>query len=163
MTVLDILLFWRVGPFIPWPSPFHSPIWHITHARSLYSCPALATPWTVASQASLSIGFSRQEHWSGLPCPLPGYLPNPGIDPTSLISPAFTTSATWEAGQCLFPSWRYPILGFATQKGNLNDKKNLRGRLTYEKRCKYIQILCIKGRRLRRGRSKIYKTAIWIQ
>ena len=57
--------------------------------------------WTVAHQAPLSRGFSRQEYWSGLPCPPPGNLPNPGIEPTSLTSPAlagrfFTTSATWE-------------------------------------------------------------------
>ena len=48
------------------------------------------------------MGFSRQEYWSGLPCPPPGDLPNPGIEPVSLTSPAlagrfFTTSATWEA------------------------------------------------------------------
>ena len=118
------LNFCRIGPFILWPSPFHSPTWHIMHAMSLYSCPTLATPWTVANQALLSIVFSRQEHWSGLPCPPPGDLPNPGIEPTHLTS-AFTTAATWEAGQCLFPSWRHPIVGFATQKGNLNDKKIL--------------------------------------
>ena len=40
-----------------------------------------ATPWTVALQAPLSMGFSRQEYWSGLPCPPPGDLPNPGIQP----------------------------------------------------------------------------------
>ena len=40
-----------------------------------------ACPWTVAGQAPLSIGFSSQEHWSGLPFPSPGYLPNPGIKP----------------------------------------------------------------------------------
>ena len=61
-----------------------------------------ATLWTVAHQAPLSMGFSRQEYWSGLLCPLPGDLPNPGIEPTSLMSPVlagefFTTSATWEA------------------------------------------------------------------
>ena len=42
-----------------------------------------ATPWTVACQASLSMGFSRQEYWSGLPFPFPGDLPNPGIKPGS--------------------------------------------------------------------------------
>ena len=42
-----------------------------------------ATPWTVARQAPLSLGFSRQEHWSGLPCPSPGGLPDPGIEPRS--------------------------------------------------------------------------------
>ena len=61
-----------------------------------------ATLWTVALQAPLSMGFSWQEYWSGLPCPPPGDLPNPGIEPTSLMSPAlaggfFTTSTTWEA------------------------------------------------------------------
>ena len=40
-------------------------------------------PWTVAHQASLSMGFSRQEYSSGLPRPPPGYLPNPGIEPRS--------------------------------------------------------------------------------
>ena len=59
------------------------------------------TPWTIAHQAPLSMGFSRQEYWSGLPSPSPGNLPNPGIEPTSLMSPAlagrfFTTRATWE-------------------------------------------------------------------
>ena len=42
------------------------------------------TPWTVARQAPLSTGFSRQECWSGLPCPPPGDLPNPGMEPGSL-------------------------------------------------------------------------------
>ena len=60
------------------------------------------TPWTVACQAPLSMGVSRQEHWSGLPCPPPEDLPDPGTEPTSFMSPAltggfFTTNATWEA------------------------------------------------------------------
>ena len=41
------------------------------------------TPWTVAHQAPLSLGFSRQEHWSGLPFSPPGHLPDPGIEPSS--------------------------------------------------------------------------------
>ena len=67
-----------------------------------FSCVWLfVTLWTVAYQAPLSMGFSRQEYWSGLPCPSPGDLPNPGIEPTSLNSPAlagrfFTTRTTWE-------------------------------------------------------------------
>ena len=44
------------------------------------------TPWTAAHQAPLPMGFSRQEYWSGLPCPPPGDLPDPGIEPTSLTS-----------------------------------------------------------------------------
>ena len=60
------------------------------------------TPWTIAYQAPLSVGFSRQEYWSGLPCPPPGDLPNPGIEPTAFMSPSlvggfFTASTTWEA------------------------------------------------------------------
>ena len=59
------------------------------------------TPWTVAHQTPLSMGFSRQEHWSELPLPTAGHLPHPGIEPTSLASPAFasrffTTSTTCE-------------------------------------------------------------------
>ena len=61
-----------------------------------------ATPWTVAHWAPLSIGFSRQKYWSGLPWPSSGDLPDLGIKPVSLMSPAlagkfFTTSTTWEA------------------------------------------------------------------
>ena len=73
------------------------------YALSFFSCAQLsATSWTVAHQALLSLGFSRQEYWSGLPCPPPGDLPDPGIKPTSLMSTLlaggfFTTSATWEA------------------------------------------------------------------
>ena len=47
-----------------------------------------ATSWTVAHQAPLSVGFPMQEHWSGLPCPLPGDLPHPGIEPMSPVAPA---------------------------------------------------------------------------
>ena len=50
------------------------------------SCPTLCEPWTGAYQAPLSMGFSRQEHWSGLPFPPPGDLPNPGIEPMSPLS-----------------------------------------------------------------------------
>ena len=60
------------------------------------------TLWTIAHQTPLSMGFSRQEYWSGLLCPPPGDLPDSGVGPTSLMSPAlggefFTASATWEA------------------------------------------------------------------
>ena len=59
------------------------------------------TLWTIARQAPLSMGFSRQECWSGLPFPPLWDLPDPGIEPTSLGSPAlaggfFTSSASWE-------------------------------------------------------------------
>ena len=58
------------------------------------SCVLLfVTPWTVARQAPLLMGFSRQEYWSGLPFPSPGDLPNPGIKPVSpaLAGKFFTT------------------------------------------------------------------------
>ena len=71
------------------------------HAK-LFSVQLFVTLWTVAHQAPVSLEFSRQEYRSGLPCPPPGDLPDPGIEHTSLKSPAladgfFTTSATWEA------------------------------------------------------------------
>ena len=61
-----------------------------------------ATPWTIACQAPVSMGFSRQGYWNGLLCSSPGDLPNPGIKPEPPMSPALacgflTTSATWEA------------------------------------------------------------------
>ena len=64
--------------------------------------PLFATPWTIACQALLSMGFSRQKYWSGLPCPPLGNLPNPGINSCLLgllhwQAGVFTTSATWEA------------------------------------------------------------------
>ena len=77
---------------------------HFTECMlSYFSCVQLfVTLWTVARQAPLSMGFSRQEYWNGLPCPPPGNLPDPGIKLPSLMSPAlaggfFTTSATWDA------------------------------------------------------------------
>ena len=69
---------------------------HFNHAQ------LFVTLWTIACQAPLSMGFPRQEYWSGLPFPSPGELPNPGIKPTSLTSPELagrfflTTSANWE-------------------------------------------------------------------
>ena len=74
-----------------------------------------STLWTVAHQAPLSMGISRQEYWSGLPCPPPGDLANPGIEPSSLKFPAlpggfFTTSATWEALGSLINSFVFNIL-----------------------------------------------------
>ena len=62
------------------------------------------TPWTTARQAPRSLRLSRQEYWSGLPFPAPGDLPNPGIEPRFLVSPAlvggfFTTCTTWEGGK----------------------------------------------------------------
>ena len=71
-------------------------------AKSLQSCSTLVTVWTVAHQAPPSMGFSRQEYWSWLPCPPLGDLPDPGIKSMPLSFPALAggflaTSATWEA------------------------------------------------------------------
>ena len=59
--------------------------------KLLQYCPPLVSPWTVAHQASLSLGFSREEHWSRLPCPPPGDLADPGIEPAFLV-------LRWHAG-----------------------------------------------------------------
>ena len=80
----------NVSPFVLW-----------VHAQWLSRVWLFATLWTVVCQTPLTMQFSRQEYWSGLPCPPPGDLPDQGIKPWSLTSLAlaggfFTTSATWE-------------------------------------------------------------------
>ena len=64
----------------------------LVHSLGVLSCFSrvwvFATPWTVARQAPLSMGFSRQEYWGGLLCPPPGDLSNPGIEPASPVAPA---------------------------------------------------------------------------
>ena len=60
----------------------------LSSAQSLSHVQLLVTPWTAVHQASLSMGFSSQESWEGLPFPPPGDLPDPGIKPMSLMSPA---------------------------------------------------------------------------
>ena len=72
------------------------------YAKSHQSCPIPRDPRDWSPQAPLSMGFSRQEHWSGEPWPPPGHLPNSGIKPMSPVSPALaggflSTSTTWEA------------------------------------------------------------------
>ena len=85
----------------PWDFPGKSPgvgchrllwckHWVSEWVKSLSRVWLFATPWTVAYQAPPSMGFSRQEYWSGLPFPSPGDLPNPGIEPGS---PAFQADA----------------------------------------------------------------------
>ena len=74
---------------------------------------------SVARHAPLSVGFSRQEYWSGLPFPPLGDLPDPGIKPTSLKSPTlavefFTTSTTWEAHTSQDKTWGYYSRVFST-------------------------------------------------
>ena len=60
------------------------------------SCPTLATPWSVARQAPQSVGFSRQEYWSGLPFPSPGDLRDPGIEPRSPVLQEYLHQLSYE-------------------------------------------------------------------
>ena len=73
-------------------------------------CLVFATLWAVAHQAPLSMGFSRQEHWSGLPCPPPDDLPDPGIEPASgllhcrqILHPSATREAWLHSCRCPNP------------------------------------------------------------
>ena len=68
----------------------------------LQSCPTLFARMDYSNQATLSMGFSRQEYWSGLPCPPPGHLPDPGIEPVSPVSPALKVDSL------LFSHWESP-------------------------------------------------------
>ena len=74
----------------------------------------LVTPWTVAHQAPLSMGSSRQEYWRGLPFPFLGELPDPGIEPMSLTPPAtagrfFTTEPPRKSQSCQCFRWMGPF------------------------------------------------------
>ena len=85
-------------------------------AQSVRCVRLFATPWTVDLQAALSMGFSRQEYWSRLPCP-PGDRPDPGIEPASPVSTGefFISSATWEVPfkPCYLSTNGYVYKGFA--------------------------------------------------
>ena len=77
-------------------------VWSCMHAQLLHSCLILCSPVDCSLPVPLSLGTSRQEYWSRLPCPPPGDLHIPGIKPASFMCPALaggfsTTSATWEA------------------------------------------------------------------
>ena len=80
-----------------------------------------ATLWIAACQSPLTMGFSRQEYWSGLPCPPPGDLSDPGVELLSLSSTALTdvlfpTSATWEAQIC---TYLFRFLLYSRNKHNI--------------------------------------------
>ena len=99
--ILELVAIYFSQPFLPHPKPHPHPqaIPKCLRAKLFHSCPALCNPMDYSPLAPLSMGFS---YWSGLPCPPPGDLPDPGTKHTSLMSPAlaggfFTTSATWEA------------------------------------------------------------------
>ena len=76
--------------------------------KSLQSCPTLETAWTVVHQAPLSTVLFRQEYWSGLPCPPPGDLPNPGIEPASSALQADSLPLSHRGS----PQGRYQCLNF---------------------------------------------------
>ena len=89
-------------------------IYACVYAKSLQSC-LTVTLWTLANQASLSMGFSRQEYSGGLLCPPPGDLTDQGMELVSLMSPAlagrfFTTSATWKAYVHIYTLFLYSFL-----------------------------------------------------
>ena len=95
--------------------------------QSLSRVRLFVTPWTVAHQAPLSMGFARQEHWSRLPFPSPRDLPDSGSNP-SLKSPAlaggsFTTRTTWDAlGQSkplLNANYCYTVFFFSPMRSHL--------------------------------------------
>ena len=97
VTVLHVLRIHHLIPLRYISSLYNACVWN--HFSRVQLC---ATLWTAACQAPQFMGFFRQEYWSGLPCPPPGDLPDSGIEPVSLTSPAlagrlFTTSTTWEA------------------------------------------------------------------
>ena len=92
-----------------------------------------ATVWTVAHKASLFMGFSRQEYLSGLPCPAPGDLPDPGIKTASLMSPAlagvfFTACATWEKAVAAHSSTLAWKITWAEKPGRLQSMGSRRVR-----------------------------------
>ena len=84
----------------------NKPFWLSSCSMCMPSHPSFvwlfATVWTVACQAPLSMGFSRQEYWSGLLCPLPGHLPAPRVTPMSPVAPAL------QAHSLLLSHWRRP-------------------------------------------------------
>ena len=86
-------------------------------------CPTLVTPWTIAHQVLLSIGFSRQEYRSGLPFPSPGDVPNPGIEPRfpALQADSLPTELPGKYVIIFYPKWVLHISQLLEQeKGELS-------------------------------------------
>ena len=84
------------------PPKIHGDSWRVCVLSHFSRVRVFATLWAAAHQAPLSVACSTQEYWSGLPCLPPGDLPDPGIEPISIMSPAlagmfFTTSSSGEA------------------------------------------------------------------
>ena len=110
-------------------------LYGFVHAKLLQCVRLFATPWTVALQAPVSMEFSRQEYWSGLPCPPPGDLPDPGIELVSLKSHAltgrFSTTST---------SWEPPILWLRYWKWNEVDISSSSSLYTWRRLCLSLYI-----------------------
>ena len=91
------------------------------------SCPTLVTPWTAAHQTPLSMGFSRQEYWSQLPCPSPGDLPDPGIEPqVSCTAGRFFTN--WAMREILCDPMDYLKCILLSDVGGKIEGRRRRGR-----------------------------------
>ena len=100
---LFLMFFSHIGPYRVLSRALHAiqQVLACVHAKSLHSCPNLWTLWTIALQAPLSVRFSRQEYWSGLPCPPPGDLP----DPESLL---VTQWIYVNPNLPIYPSYSFP-------------------------------------------------------
>ena len=100
---------------------FNSNISNSSSCSVTKSCQTLCNLWTIACQAPLSMGFSRQEYWSGLPFPPPGDLSHPEIEPVSppLAGRFFTTRAIWEVPTCLWTSSQSPFPPLGTHPTDL--------------------------------------------
>ena len=84
------------------------PLQGCARSKALSRVRLSATPWSVARQAPLTVGFSRQEDCRGLPCPPPGDLPDPGMEPWSLMPPALAGgffNHQWPTREALFGLW----------------------------------------------------------
>ena len=96
----------------PWDSPSRN-TGVGCHALFQGIFPLFASPWTVTCQALLSMGFSKQEYWNGLPCPLPGDFPDPEIKPAFSVAPAL------QADSLLLSHRGKPKSVFFSTKNNL--------------------------------------------
>ena len=94
------------------------------HAHPLSHLWLFATPRTEALQTSLSMGFLRQEYWSGLPFPSPGDLPNPGIKPLSPVPPALWVDSLWlsHLGSLILHIYIYTLLTTIRQFFSLHTR-----------------------------------------
>ena len=104
-TIVLLLIFLIIFVFIFRCSYLYLGAYNERKVRSLSYVQLFATPWTVAYQAPLSMGFSRQEYWSGLPFPSPGDLPDPGIEPRSTTLQTDTLPSEPHSITIVISSW----------------------------------------------------------